>query len=134
MKLQEAPDDKLIGAFVKIRDARAQLKAAYENEDADNKGRQEKIEAEFLRRFHERGTDSTKAAGIGTAYIKVFTNTTVADKDVYFSWVIEDPVERMCFLEARANKTAILQYKTENNDLPPGVNYSATQTVGFRRA
>lgn len=133
MKLQEAPDDRLIAAFIKVRDQRAQRKAAFDSEDADDKEKQEKIEAEFLRRFHERGATSTKSDA-GTAYIKVTTSTSVADRDAYFGWILEDPAERMGFLESRANKNAVLQYRGENDDLPPGLNYSETQTVGFRRA
>jgi len=133
MKLQDAPDDRLISAFVKIRDQRAQRKAAFESEDSGDKEKQERIEAEFLRRFHDRGATSTKSDA-GTAYIKVTTSTSVADRDTYFSWVLEDPSERMTFLEARANKNAVLQYRGENDDLPPGINFSETQTVGFRRA
>jgi hypothetical protein len=134
MKLQDAPDDKLIAAFVKIRDQRAQLKAAYENEDSDNKEKQEKIEAEFLRRFSERGTDSTKANGIGTAYTKIVTSTSVANKDVFFGWILEDPVDRIMFVNAAANKANVIQYRGENQDIPPGLNWAETRTVGFRRA
>lgn len=133
MKLQDAPDDKLIGGYVKIRDARAQRKAAFDAEDADDKEKQERIENEFLRRFDDRGTDSTKANGVGTAYKIVRTSATVADKDVYFSWILQDPTERMAFIEARANKTAVLQFRTEHDDIPPGINWREDLTVGFRR-
>lgn len=134
MKLQDAPDDKLIGAYVKIRDARAQRKAAYETDDAADKEKQEKIEAEFLRRFHERGTDSTKANGVGTAYKIVRTSATVGDPDVYRGWILQNPEDRMIFMEMRANKTAVLQYRTEHDDIPPGINWREDLTVGFRRA
>jgi len=53
---------------------------------------------------------------------------------VYFQWIREAPAERLTFVEARANKTAILQYKGEHDDLPPGINFSEAQSVGFRRA
>lgn len=134
MKLNEASDAKLIEAFIKIRDARAQRKAAYDTADADDKAKQEKLEAEFLRRFHDRGTDSTSADGLGTAFIEVTATASVADKDTYFNWLLEDPENRMCFMEARANKTAIRQYRTEHDDIPPGINWRETQVVRFRRA
>lgn len=134
MKLNEASDAKLIEAFIKIRDARAQRKAAYDTADADDKAKQEKLEAEFLRRFHDRGTDSTSADGLGTAFIEVTATASVADKDTYFNWLLEDPENRMCFMEARANKTAIRQYHTEHDDIPPGINWRETQVVRFRRA
>jgi hypothetical protein len=134
MKLNEAPDAKLIAAYIKVRDDRAKRKAEYETADADDKGKQEKIEAEFLRRFHERGTDATSADGLGTAFVEVVAAASVANKDVYFDWLIESPRERMCFVEARANKTAIRQYRDEHDDIPPGINWRETQVVRFRRA
>lgn len=133
MKLKEAPDDKLIATYVKIRDTRAQLRAEYENADAENRGKQDKIEAEFLRRFHERGATSTKSDA-GTAYLNISTSVRVADKDVYFQWILQNPEERMCFLETRASKTAVDQYRNEHDDIPPGVNYQEIQNVGFRRS
>lgn len=133
MKLQEASDERLISAFVKIRDQRSQRRADYEAADADDRAKQDKIEAEFLRRFHERGSTSTKSDA-GTAYINVTNSATVADRDVYFNWIIEDVKERLCFLEARVNKTSLAQYKEEHDDIPPGVNYRETQSVGFRRS
>jgi hypothetical protein len=134
MKLVDAPDSKLIAAYIKVRDDRALRKAAYDNADADDRGKQERIEAEFLRRFHDRGTDSTSADGLGTAFIEVSSSATVADKDVYFQWLLESPEERLCFVEARANKTAVRQYREEHEDIPPGINWRESQCVRFRRA
>ena len=134
MRLQDAPDDKLISAFVKIRDARAQRKAAYTNEDSADKEKQEKIESEFLRRFHERGVTSVSARGLGNAHMKIATSATVADRGVYLDWILADPEERISFLDVKANKTSVLQYRDANDDLPPGINWSETQVVEFRRA
>ena len=36
-------------------------------------------------------------------------------------------------LERRVNKTAVEQFKAVNDDLPPGINWSETQVVNFRR-
>lgn len=134
MKLTEARDDLLVKAYIDIRDARATRKAAYEAEDAADKAKQEKIEAEFLRRFNERGIDNVTARGIGTAYTSAKTSYTVADRDTYFAWIKQDADERMMFLEARANKTALEQYRAANDDIPPGVNTRTELTVNFRRA
>lgn len=134
MKLNDAPDAILIEAYIKVRDNRAKRKAEYENADEADKAKQEKVEAEFLRRFHERGTDATSVDGLGTAFIEVVSNASVADKDVYMNWLLEDPAERMVFVEARANKTAVRQYRAEHDDIPPGINWRESQVVRFRRA
>lgn len=133
MKLTEAPDDVLIASFVKIRDARAQRKKAFESADADDKIKQEKIEIEFLRRFNERGTDSTTSREFGTAYRSTRSSCSVADWEAFFNGYVL-PNNAWDFLERRANKTMVEAFRTEYNDLPPGLNWSETATVGVRRS
>jgi hypothetical protein len=36
-------------------------------------------------------------------------------------------------MDVRAAKSAIIQYKTANDDLPPGINWRAERVVNFRR-
>lgn len=132
-KLTDAKDDSIVGNYVKIRDRRALRKAAFDAEDADDKAKQERMEAEMLRRFNERGAESIRTTH-GTAYKSTRTSATVADKDTYITWILQDPVERVNFLDVRANKTTVQQYKGEHNDLPPGLNWREELTVGFRRS
>lgn len=132
MKLSEAPDDVLVRKFVEIREARAQRKAAYTADDEADKARQEKIESEFLRRFLERGSTASACKGVGTAYLNNRTSATVADKDVFFAFLRENDAWEL--LDMRCSKTAVEAYKTANDDLPPGVNWSEELTVGFRRS
>jgi hypothetical protein len=114
-----------------LRDRRAQRKAAYDNDDADDRTKQDKIEVEFLRRFQERGIDNVSARDVGTAYRTTRSSATVADWDTFLNHVVENEAWEM--LERRVNKTAVQQYKAEEEDLPPGVNWAETQVVNFRR-
>lgn len=131
MKLNEARDDQLVKAYINLREIRAQRKAAYEADDAGDKAKQDKIETEFLRRFNERGVDSVTAHGVGTAYVSSRVSATVADWDSLLSFVQHEGAWEM--LEHRVSKTAVEQYKAANDDIPPGVNWSVTRTVNFRR-
>jgi hypothetical protein len=133
MKVTELDDATLVKMYLHLRDRRAQRKAAYDEEDADDKRRQLKIDGEFLRRFNERGIDNVSVRGVGTAYRTTKASCTVADNDAFFGWVEADFDNRRVFLEARANKTAVKQFAEEHGDLPPGVNWSATQAVNFNR-
>lgn len=133
MKLSDAPDDLLIAKFVALRDARSLRKKAYEAEDADDKIKQEKIEAEILRRLNDRKTDSTSSKAHGTAYRLTRTSCSVADWEAYFQQFVL-PNQAWDFLEKRANKTMVEAYRAEHNDLPPGLNWSETATIGVRRA
>jgi hypothetical protein len=131
MKVTELDDVSLLKLFIALRDRRAQRKAAYDNDDADDRTKQDKIEVEFLRRFQERGIDNVSARDVGTAYRTTRSSATVADWDTFLNHVVENEAWEM--LERRVNKTAVQQYKAEEEDLPPGVNWAETQVVNFRR-
>lgn len=130
-KIGELDDVSLLKLFIGLRDRRAQRKAAYDEDDAGDKDKQNKIEIEFLRRFQERGIDNVAARGVGTAYKSTRSSATVADWEAFLEHVREN--EAWELLERRANKTAVEQAKSVDGDLPPGVNWSETQVVNFRR-
>ena len=130
-KLCDADDVTLLKAFIELRDRRAQRKAAFTEDDEGDKLKQEKIENEFLRRFQERGIDNVSARGIGTAYSATRSSASVADWDAFFSHVLKNDAFEL--LEHRANKSAVEQFKTVHNDVPPGINWSETRVVNFRR-
>jgi hypothetical protein len=130
-KISELDDVSLLKLFIALRDRRAQRKAAYTDDDAGDKGKQDKIEVEFLRRFQERGIDNVAARDVGTAYRSTRASATVGDWDTFLDHVRENEAWEM--LERRVNKTAVEQFKAEDGDLPPGVNWSETQVVNFRR-
>ena len=130
-KVKELDDESLTKIFMAARDRRAKRKAEYTEADAADKMKQEKIEVEFLRRFQERGIDSVSIRGVGTAYKSTRSSATVADWDIFLGHVLEH--EAFELFERGANKTAVEQFKAEEGDLPPGVNYSETQVVNFRR-
>jgi len=132
-KVSDLPSNKLVEVYIQLRDRRAQRKAAFENSDADDKAKQEKIEALLLVKFNEDGVESVRTEA-GTAFKSSRVSTSVADRDAYFQWVGEDFEARSMFLEARASKDAVKQYKESTNDLPPGVNWSETITINVRRS
>jgi hypothetical protein len=130
-KISELDDVSLLKLFIALRDRRTQRKAAYTDDDAGDKGKQDKIEIEFLRRFQDRGIDNVSAREIGTAYKTTRSSATVGDWDALLDHVKECEAWEM--LERRVNKTAVEQFKSVEGDLPPGVNWSETQVVNFRR-
>jgi hypothetical protein len=130
-KINELDDVSLLKLFIGLRDRRAQRKAAYEEDDAGDKDKQNKIEIEFLRRFQERGIDNVAARDVGTAYRSTRSSATVADWDAVLDFVQKNEAWEM--LERRVNKTAVEQFKSVEGDLPPGINWSETQVVNFRR-
>jgi hypothetical protein len=130
-KIGELDDVSLLKLFIGLRDRRAQRKAAYSDDDSGDKGKQDKIEVEFLKRFQARGIDNVSARAVGTAYMTTRSSVTVADRDAFLGYIRDNDAWEL--LENRANKTAVEQHVETNNDLPPGVNQSVTQVVNFRR-
>lgn len=131
-KINELGDAALLKFFIALRDRRAKRKAAYQDEDEGDRTKQDKIEAEVLRRFNERGIDNVSARGVGTAYKSTRSSATIGDWDAFLDHVQTN--EAWELLERRANKSAVEQFKDANEDLPPGINWSETQTVNFRRS
>lgn len=123
---------EVVGAYIKLRDRRAQRKAEYEAADAEDKEKQDKIEAYLLKEFNESGVDSIKTE-FGTAYKSSRLSITTADKEAFFmNWVV--PNQAWEFLDIKPNKTAVQQYKSVHEDIPPGLNWSETLEVKIRRS
>lgn len=125
--------DELIEKYIKLRDKKSQLKKAYEEEAGKLDTVMDKMEAVILKTFDATGQDSAKTTS-GTAYKSTRSSATVADRDAFIGWVLDDPTERAIFLENRVSKTAVEHYKAETEDLPPGVNWRSEVTIGVRRA
>ena len=130
-KLDEINDGNLLKFFIALRERRAERKAAFTEDDDGDKVKQAKIENEFLRRFNDRGIDNVSSKGVGTAYKSTRASASVADWDSLFEYITTNDAWEM--LEQRVNKTAVMQFREEHEDLPPGVNWSETQVVNFRR-
>lgn len=130
MHVTDLPNDQLVGAYIELRDRRAERKAKFNNEDADDKGKQEKIEGLLLARLQEGGMESIRTSR-GTAYRSTRVSATVADWDSFFSFVKSQEAWEM--LERRCSKEAVKEYKEANEALPPGVNWTAEATINVRR-
>ena len=131
VKIASVDDVTLLKLFIALRDRRSRRKTSYQADDEDDRMKQDKIEIEFLRRFGERGIDNVSAHGVGTAYKSTRSSATVADWDSFLDHVQSNDAWEL--LERRVNKTAVEQFKAVNDDLPPGVNWSVSQVVNFRR-
>lgn len=123
--------DDLVATYIKIRDKKSRLKTRYDEEKAKYDKVQDLIEAELLKQFGALGIDSIKTPA-GTAYTSVTTSVSIQNWDAYKAFLLaqEDP---FMFVERRASKEAVEQFRAANDDLPPGLNWSATKSVNFRR-
>lgn len=126
MKLSE-----LVAHYISMRDAKASLKAEYEEKLAPIEDKLNKIEAKLLEVFEQTGMESVKTDA-GTAYKSTRTTVSVADRDAFMEFVKSG--DHWSMMEIRAAKTAVEQYRAANDDLPPGVNWRSEVVVNIRRS
>lgn len=120
----------IVEKYIALRDKKAAIKAEYDARIAKIDEVMDKVEAALLKHFDEVGIDAVKT-GAGTAYTSVKTSATVADWDMYLSFVKAQ--EAWQLLERRVAKKAVEEYREVNGDLPPGVNWSEERVVNIRR-
>lgn len=130
-KANELPNDKLVQAYVALRDQRAKRTATFKADDEADKRKQDKIEAILLDRFNKDGLESVRTAA-GTAYKAPQMYVNVADWDSIIGFIKE--TEAWEFLEHRVSKTAVEQYFAEHNDYPPGLNIRRETVINVRRS
>jgi guanylate kinase len=123
--------DLIIDRYVKLRDKKAVLKAAFDASVADITTAMTRCENVILEEINTQGVESVRTA-YGTAFKSVFTSVTTADGEMFLKFCVDN--DRMDLLEKRPNKTAVEEYKSVNDDLPPGINYRQAVSLSVRRA
>lgn len=119
--------DKLVKAYIKIRDARTELtKQVDELEEKQNV-----IQAKLLEICKETGTESLRTE-FGTVTKRVAKRYWTSDWDSFHKFVKEH--DALYLLEQRVSKGNMEQFLEENPDLhPPGLNVDANYAVTVRR-
>lgn len=133
--MPEKNAEKLISDYIKIRDAIKIKEAEHKKELARFKAVQDRIEAMLMAEFNDTGAESVRTQS-GTAYRSIQTSVKVADRVSFFDFVFGLPREEgECFLEAKANKSAVEQYmEIHDGELPAGVNVTRIATINIRRS
>jgi phage host-nuclease inhibitor protein Gam len=126
MKLSEA-----VEIYIKLRDQKVQIKAEFDARIAPLNEKMEKLEAKLLEVFNKTGMDSVKTE-FGTAYASTLTTASVADREVFMEYVKAN--EEWSLLEIRASKSAVEQFRTEHQDIPPGITLREERVVKIRRS
>jgi len=123
---------KLATVYIKMRTKRAELKAAYEEQDDAIKEQMESIEAEMLEKCKKENADSIKTP-FGTIIRSVKTRVWPADWDAFNKYVIEHKAPEL--FEKRVHQTNIVQWMEENpDDPPPGLNIDRKYECSVRKA
>jgi hypothetical protein len=123
--------DEVINRYIQLRDRKAELKKEFDNSVADIDAGIERLENYLLGHFQKTGQTSA-GTQMGTAYLAPQTSATVADWETTLSWIKQN--DAWHFLERKVNKTAVVEFRSANDDLPPGVNWREENVVRVRRS
>lgn len=123
--------DDLVAQMVTVRDKLKEADDAHKAKTAEARAYKELLEAKLLEKLNSIGGESVKTAH-GTAYRTTRRTASIADGDVFRSYVIEN--ESFDLVDWRANANAVDDFIKSEGTPPPGVNFNTAYTVGVRRA
>jgi hypothetical protein len=123
--------EKLADIYVKIRDARTELKERFESEDKTLKEQLDMVADKMMNLCQEIDADSIRTPA-GTIIRKVDTRYWTTDWDAMYQFVEEH--NAFPLLEKRLHQTNMKQFLEENPDLLPiGLQADSKYTIVVRR-
>lgn len=123
--------NKLVTAYVNIRDKRDELRREYNDADAGLSEKIEKIKGVLLALYKERGVESLRTAA-GTATRMVKTRYSAPDWTAFVEFVKEN--DAIDLLEKRIAQTNFRQFVEENPDVVVPVRADSEYTIRVTRA
>lgn len=125
--MSEATADKLVKVYLKLREARAELK----QQDEELENQQKLIQNELLELCKSMGAESIRTE-FGTIIRSTQRRYWTNDWDSFYKFIKEHDAFQL--LQKRITNTNMAQFLEENPDLhPPGLNVDAEYTVSVRR-
>ena len=123
--------DKLTGAFIKIRNARAVLSAEFKEKDAKLLEQQNKIRQGLLNYCTEQNVESARTSE-GSFFRTTKTKFWTSDWESMYEFIMEHKVPE--FFDKRLNQTNVKQFLEENPDLmPKGLNQDTEYSIVVRK-
>lgn len=123
--------DKLVSAYVKMRDKRAEILREYEEKDHAIKEQMEVVESKLLDLCKQIGADQLGSSH-GTVIRTVKTRYWTSDWDSMNKFILDHKMPQL--LEKRVSQATMRQLLEENPDLmPPGMNIDRRYAVTIRR-
>lgn len=124
--------DQLVKIYIKIRDARDQLRRELEEKEADLNEQLAVIEQEILEVCKKTNADSIKTKH-GLAMRSVKSRFWTSDWEKFYEFMHEHKAPDL--LEKRIHQSNMKQFLEENPDLhPAGLNVDRTYAITVRRS
>ena len=123
--------DKLTGAFIKIRNARAVLSAEFKEKDAKLVAQQDMLRQGLLDYCTEQNVESARTSE-GSFFRTTKTKFWTSDWESMYEFIMENRVPE--FFDKRLNQTNVKQFLEENPDLmPKGLNQDTEYSIVVRK-
>jgi len=123
--------DKLTAVYIKIRDARSQLKKKFDDEDAELREQQDQIKHALLDYCNEAGVESARTKA-GTIYRTVKTRYWTRDWESLYAFVVQNNMPEL--FEKRLNQGEIKRLLEEDPEsVPPGLNSDTEYVINVRK-
>jgi len=130
--MTDIPVDRLVAAYIKMRDKRSELLRAYEEEDETVKVQMDMVESKLLDLCKTIGVDSLKTQH-GTIIRSVKTRYWTSDWEAMHKFILEHKMPDL--LEKRVSQSTMKQLLEENPDImPKGMNIDSRYAVTIRRS
>lgn len=126
------PTEKLVKAYIKMRDARGVLSAEYEAKDKEIKEQMRVVE-NFLLEACKRAGGNVSIPGVGVVMRGIDTRYWTSDWEAMHNFIKENNALEL--LERRIAQRAMGEYLKANPDkMPKGMNVESKYTVTVRRS
>lgn len=122
--------DDVAEEYIKIRDAKSKYVKESDEKIARFDAALDKRELWMMTFLNNTGQESAKTAA-GTFFKKTSTKVSVADRDVYLPWMIENNLTH--FITAHVSKSAVDEYIAEHDQVPPGLNVVRITSISVTR-
>lgn len=124
----------LVKVYLKMRDARTAMKAAFDREYKALGDKQQRVENEILRRFNSLGPEVKNIkTSYGLAYREAERFFKAEDPDKYWQWAREHDYSEA--FGKTPKRSFILDWMKENNGaLPPGISSTAEDRIKIRKS
>ena len=130
--MDDVSTSKLSSIYLKIRDARSELKAKYDEEDKQLEAQMDVIEAKLLDICRATDADSIKTQA-GTVMRRVAVRYWTNDWDSMYDFIKEN--DALGLFEKRISQTNMRQFLEENPDkFPKGMLLDSQYKITVRRS
>jgi hypothetical protein len=123
--------DRLVKAYISMRDKRAELSREYANADKKIEAQMEMVESELVKMCKDIGADSLRTS-FGNVYRTIKTTYETSDWENLYNFIVEHNIPHV--LQRRISPLNMKQFLEENPTLMPiGMNVNNKYAVTIKR-